>query len=98
MTPKVTLESIDAKIDEQIGRLDKKIGVKIENLATTMDSLAAIVKDGFVEVHDKLKQLDKLSNDVAQINRRLYTAVYEPELNALERRVVRIERHIRIPR
>lgn len=79
--------------------LDNALEKAINNgISCAIDDLGAMIKAGFDGVDMKFNRfgqgLDEVKREVSQINRRLYHAVYEPELNALERRVGRIEHKI----
>lgn len=98
MTPKVTLESIDAKIDTKIGGLSSTVNGldrRLDDVTHNLDSLAAIVKNGFESMtHD----IAGLKSDIERIDLHLGEAAHRFELVDLGQRVGRIEQQIGLSR
>lgn len=73
----------------------------------TLEKLAAMVQQGFQSVEKRLDRLearmdrlearmDRLEADMAQMRRQLNKAVYQPEFEVLESRIVRLEHKVGI--
>ncbi|MBI4175157.1 hypothetical protein HY523_00905 [Candidatus Berkelbacteria bacterium] len=68
----------------------------------TLDDLAGMVKKGFDEVYERMDtrfdrvddRLDRLEKDMAAVRFTLTQLAYRDEVNKLEERLTRIEKHL----
>ncbi len=79
---KMTLEKLAGMVQQGFTSIENSFNQRI-------DALAAELRERL----DRLEgRMDSLETEIAAIRRQLNNAVYQPELHAIERRIVTLER------